>query len=156
MRFLLHVIDEASIHAKNESGEYKMDSGESEIGEQCDVSRSDCFYSVEAKEYVEAVVSVANAAQIKNSKGETISLSQAFSDTKRETENASPDDDSFTVLTDIPYLFSNNTNSELLMAMCQIKRHDDESEWIELHRVYFYVVQHEKVIQIIDKETSNV
>ena len=152
MRYIVHVIDEASAHKKDNSGEYSICYAELESQGQCQIARSDSFYVVSAETPMDAVVSIAGIARVKDSNGKLISLAKSFAKTKKEVENASIDEDEFVVLNDSPFEYGDNTTSKLFVASCQIKKEDENEKWSELHRVYFYVLPEKKILQIVEEK----
>ena len=149
MRFFIHVIDDASLHQKTENGEYEMVPGEDLEGSPCHIQRSDAFYITEADNYIDAVTKIANNIRIKNSDGENILLSESFTQTAK-TFNVMDfgNVDNRSTIDDIRAKISTNAYSQSFMASCQIPMKKDEEKWIELHKVYFFVVEENKVMEV--------
>jgi len=148
MRYFVHAIDEASIHKRKRNGSYGLIKGQSENGKECQISSVDCFYAVEAKSRIDAVVAVSEIARIKGSDGRFIKLADACLNTKNKIETADVTDDESVILTDKNLEYATNSESELLIATCQIARSEHKTKWIELHKVYFYVLKENKIIHV--------
>lgn len=160
MRYIVHVIDEASQHEKSpEDGQYYLVKGRSSSGEECDIARTDSWYLIDAKDSSDAVVRIANVIRVEGGDGKPVPLSDSFLDTQKKMANAEigADDDSIS-LVDTKRKYSNQTRHDLLMGSCQIKKSKSivlsegeknvEEEWYELHNVYFYVTKVDSIILV--------
>ena len=146
MEYLIHVIDESSQHKKDDLQEFKIVEGQAESGEVGDVVKSDAFYLISDKSPVDAIISISNIITTKDSEGKLVPLSSLLSKTKNENENSSIEDDSFLPLSISDLKIVDNTNSELIKASCQIVRYKENESWVELHNIYFYIVQRDRII----------
>jgi hypothetical protein len=149
MRFFVHVIDDASLHQKSENGEYGLVPGEDLDGSPCHIQRSDAFYITEANDHVDAVTKIANNIRLKSSNGENVLLSESFTQTAKDLnvmDFGSVDNRS--TIDDIRAKISTNAYNQSFMASCQIPMKKEEEYWIELHKVCFFVVEENKIIEI--------
>ena len=147
MRFLVHVIDNASQHIKSGS-DFSVELG---IGEdpdkECHVLKTDVYYAVKAESPVDAVTIISNIVKIEK-ENETVPLSSAILETQKEFQNMEFNGGENILLTDIKNKQLENPYGDFFDARCQIKRHDKNGEWIEVHRIQFYVVEESKIIEI--------
>ncbi len=148
MEYIIHVIDESSQHKKIEqdSQELQIVQGQAENGEFGDIIRSDAFYLVSDTTPIDAVITLSNIIKIKDAQNQITSLSSILSNSSKDNENSSIDEDTFIPIKIDNFVIAENTNSELIKTSCQIKRETNEDSWIEFHNIYFYVIQREKVI----------
>lgn len=148
MRFIIHVIDDASQHEKTEN-HFTMVSSIALDNATCEVLRSDAFYTVEADTPMDAVTILSNKIRVKNSEGEEVLLSEGFSQTHSNlkiTDFSGGEAES--LISDSNVKVVNNAYSEFLMASCHIPMEKDNKSWVELHNVYFYVTEETKLIEI--------
>ena len=148
MKFLVHVIDDASLHKQIENRKFKIMAGKfkDQQDQEClgHVVRSDAFYSVEAEKPIDAAMGVSGIIKVRSG-GEEIPLSKAFVDTNNSLKNADFDSDSpDALLNDTPLTFLSNPYTESLVASCQIKNEDV----YELHKVHFFITEWKKVVEI--------
>ena len=146
MEYIVHVIDRASQHKKENLGKYSLLEGKSEKGEECDMVESDYMYLVDEKDELEAVTTVANIIKIKNSLDENVSIAEMFCQSGTNMKNMSIDDDSFVYPQTSNINISENTSSELLKSSFTIERLNSEEKWLELHEISFYVMSREKML----------
>ena len=69
MRYIVHVIDDASQHEKRESGEYRIAPGLTDDNSICDIMRTDGWYVLESNTPLDAVAILANTIEVKNTDG---------------------------------------------------------------------------------------
>jgi hypothetical protein len=149
MKFLIHVIDDASQHEPDAEGKYSLVAGESPRGKICDVVRSDVFYIIEAEDMSEAVASVASKIQVKTIGGESVPLSESLAQTVNESNvrDFSVNDDRSTVC-DSDLEIETFPYEQSFSAKCLIPQASETEKWIELHKVQFFVVNEKNLIEL--------
>ena len=147
MRYIIHVIDDASQHIQKDHG-FAITKGITEEKTICDILRSDSFYIIEAETVLDAIAFLTNSIKLKTSSGEEISLTEGFNITKQKmsTEDFSSNGTSSIKDNDLKIITA--SNSESYMASCQVEMEEDDEKWIELHNVYFYVIEENKLIEL--------
>lgn len=148
MRYIIHVIEDASQHEKNESGNYGLVQGISLEESKCDILRTDAFYTIEADSVIDAITLLSNTIRVKISSGEFILLSESFTETHKKMATTDFSDDAKSLIDDLNSKVVTASYSESYMASCQIPMEKNGEEWIELHKVYFYVLDENKIIEI--------
>ena len=148
MRFIIHVIDDASQHEKIDS-QFQMIPGIALDNATCEILRSDAFYTVEAETPMDAVTALSNQIKIKQSENDEVLLSEGFSQTHSSLKITDfSGGEAKSLISDSNVKVVNNAYSEFLMASCQIPMEEGEESWVELHNVYFYVTEETKIIEI--------
>ena len=149
MRFIVHVIDDASQHEKMEDGKYGIASGLTDDNATCDIMRTDGWYTTEANTPLDAVAILSNTIEVKNKDGEMILLSKSFTETHKSNSTTDFSSDNAERLIDDMFVkIITNSYSEYYMASCQIPMEVDDQKWIELHKVHFYIVEDVKLIEV--------
>jgi len=147
MRYIIHVIDDSSQHEKIET-KYQLVKGISLEESVCDILRSDIFYMVEAESTMEAVSILANTIKVRKQDGEEILLVESFSETHKSVSTTDFSSDDKANIDDTDSKVVTASYSESYMASCQVQMEKGEEKWIELHKVYFYVLEENKIIEV--------
>ena len=146
MNYIVHVIDNASQFKKNNSDFEMVKSTDDKAGE-CDVLVSDAFYHVNAKDPFSTVIIVSNIIEARLKNGERMPASKAFVDTKRSLSVTNFDSTTPNkILSDIKENKKVNPYSSHFTASCHIEK---ENGLIELHRVEFFIVEDNRIMEII-------
>lgn len=157
MRFLVHVIEEMSIHKKVgdvfEIQECKIlaqdSSGESDKNE-FNILTSDSFYIVEAPEPVDAVIEVANIIRVEDEDGDRTKLAFLLKKQKEKEENNPEICDRLSGYTE-KYSKKLESKSSLISPFYEIEKMEDGELSIELHCFFFYVSKETDIMQILEK-----
>ena len=146
MRYLVHVINDS----------YAYDIGHSEVvlmpqtkhsGEKNWARTIDAFYLIEdATSETDAIVQVANKAKVVDQFNEEITSSEAFDRTIKGKEDGDEDYRSITLEGEMSY--DESTRSHKVVAEMQFKKDSVHGDWIELHKIYFYVITQTGVVRI--------
>ena len=144
MNYIVHVIDNASQYKKGDN--FEIVQSINEKNEPCEVLLSESFYRMDAQDPQSAVASVVNTIRVKTAAGEKISIAQSFLETSKalsssDFDQTMPD----RLLSDLTVKREINPYSVYITASCHIEK----DEVIELHRVEFYVVEEQKIMEII-------
>jgi len=148
MRYIIHVIDDSSQHEKQENGKYGIIQGISLEESVCDILRSDVFYMVEAENAIDAVTILANTIKVKKQNGEEIFLAESFTETHKRIATTDFSNDSLSSIDDTNSKVITASYSESYMASCQVMMEKNGEKWVELHKVYFYVLEENKIIEV--------
>jgi len=148
MKFLIHVIDDASQHIQNEDGLYEIVKGYSE-DDICHISRTDAWYISEGENQLDVVANLANSIKMETQNGKMVLLLKGLTDTyKANLTKDFNENDSRSKINDINLEIVTNPYSTYYTASCQIPMSDENGQWIELHKVHFYIVNEKNLIQI--------
>jgi len=147
MKFLIHVIDECSKFVVEECS-FKLEPAFSESQEPCEIQRSDCFYHIEAKDFSEALIEVAQKIKILNEENEPINLAYKITENYKKLQSSDVGLKGSSVLDPMNFIVSNITSSNLTTTMCQVERSGDYGDWIENHKIYFYVLPVNKIVDL--------
>lgn len=148
MKYIVHVIDDASQHEKIE-GKFQLMPSIALDSAVCEILRSDAFYLVEAESPMDAVTLLANTIKIKKSDNEEVLLSEKMYETNKNMGVADfSGGEAKSLIDDSNIKVVNNAYSEFFMAPCQVAFENDEGSYIELHKVYFYVAKESEIIEV--------
>jgi len=147
MRFIVHVIDEVSKFIL-EDGTYHVEPAISENQEPCDVQRTDCFYDISVKDSSEAVVNVAQRIKVLDENDRPVNLSLKIAENYKKMQSAEIGPEDTSLLDAVGLVFSNATHSNLTTTMCQIERRGEEGNWIEAHKIFFYVLPVNRIVDL--------
>lgn len=149
MRFLVHVVEETSIHKKVED-QYQVQ--ECEVGENktAHILLSDSFYVIEAEEPVGAVIEIANIIRAEDEDGDRVKLGLLL---KRQKEAEESDKEVKNRLSSFinEYIVEDQTKSKLYSSTYEIMRESEDGPFLELHKIFFYVLPENEVMQIMEK-----
>lgn len=145
MKYIIHVVDNASIHQRIDGQFEIIESSYDSIG-QLEVLTSDAFYSVNAEDEYTAIISVSNIIAAKLQNSEKISISKAFVETKKSFSITDFNSDKPSkLLSDIKEERKVNPYCKYFTATCHIEK---EENVIEVHRVEFFAVEENKIIEL--------
>lgn len=161
VNYLVHVIDEISNHKKDKDGIFKIFESEDDQGNKIHVLRTDAFYTLEAEKSIEAVAMLTKLIKIEDEQNCQSSLSEIIlknkksknkieDNSKRKIEdNEDDENESDNIeINSSHYNYDHATTSDLMFVSCKIKRKEKEDEWIEYHKISFYVIEENKIMQI--------
>lgn len=146
IKYFVHVIDESSIFIEKD-GEYCLENSLSETEEVCEIQKTDCWYAVDAKTPTEAALEVSSKIKILDERNNVINLN-LFLSQKNSTESSDVELNSTSFLDIMDCTVSNNTYSDMTTLNFQVNKNEDNEEWIENHKLTFFVVPVEKIIAI--------
>lgn len=149
MRFLVHVVEETSIHKKID-GEYQIQECEVEDNSTAHILLSDSFYVVEAKEPVEAVIEIANVIRAEDEDGDRVKLGLLL---KKQKEAEESDKEVKKRLSNFlnKYIVEDRTKSDLFSSTYEIEREVEDERVLELHKIFFYVSKESDIMQVMEK-----
>lgn len=147
MKFIVHVVDEVSKFIFSD-GQYALDQAISENQEPCDMQRSDCFYSVEAQEATEAVVDVAQRIKILDENDCPVNLAFKIAENYKKLQSAEIGPEGSALLDPLNLVVSNATFSNLTTTVCQVRRNGEHGDWLENHKIFFYVSPVNRIIDL--------
>ena len=148
MKYIVHVIDDASQHEKID-GKFQLVPSIALDSAVCEILRSDAFYIVEAESPMDAVTLLANTIKIKQSEDKEVLLSERLYETNKSmgiTDFSGGEAKS--LIDDSNVKIVNNAHSEFFMAPCQVLFENDNESYVELHKVYFYVTAESEIIEV--------
>ncbi len=147
MRFIVHIIDEVSKFVMSD-GQYRVETAISEKQEPCEIQRSDCFYDVEAGDAAEAVVNIAQRIKILDEDDHPVNLALKIADNYKRMQSAEIGPEGPKLLDPVGLVVSNTTHSNLTTTICQVERRGEDGDWIESHKIFFYVLPINKIVDL--------
>ena len=149
MIFIVHVIDDYSNH-EFINGKFTLVLNEiKENFENYDILRSDAFYIVnDQTTAIDAVVNVTQKIQIKISDDNYISLASFLKKQYKEQsvkDFGIPENDE---IIDIDCNIFTKSNSHFFITICKIPKTENNSNFIEYHKIHFYVIEENKIVLI--------
>jgi hypothetical protein len=142
MRFIIHVLDFVSSHKNSETG-FILDKSLFQ-SLPIDVLESDVFYACEAEDEVSAVLSISNIIQAEVPTGRK-KLSDLLIETKKSLNVSDFSSDTpEEILTDNALNVKQNAYGKFFTATCHVPKNG----FVEVHRVEFFVVAENKIIEI--------
>lgn len=146
MDYYIHVVDNISLHQKDESNNFTLTEGSLE-GEPYQKVVADAFYSVSAENPTEAVTRLSSIIEVDNV--DRSKLADALIETKRKISVSDFNSDSPDYLLTENYLQQTiDPYGNYFVVTCQIHRKEDEEQWIEVHRIEFYVIEQNKILEV--------
>lgn len=149
MRFLVHVVEETSIHKKI-NGQYQIQECEVDEKSTAHILLGDSFYVIEAEEPVEAVIEIANVIRVEDEDGDRVKLGLLLKRQKEVEESNKEVKDRLSSFLN-QYIIEDQTKSNLYSSTYQIDREIGDEQFVELHKVFFYVTKENDVMQVMEK-----
>lgn len=170
MKYIVHVVDRSSQHLKTDGEETIVVHGFTEYGEKrpCQISSTDAFYIVEAKDPSDAAITIANNLTVLDENGQDKPLSVVLADTTRLNEKPENSDqnvnyfgaevkdaDSQYLDHDLYEIEESMAFGEIFHVSFKIKRTkningnpENNKIWYELHKMDFFIIEEGELIRI--------
>jgi hypothetical protein len=147
MRYIVHVIDEASQHEKN-GQDFLVKDGLDLNNNICGILKTDAFYSIEVSSAIDAVTTISNIIMVQTIDGQNSLAEEIIKTNKALHSSDFTNDYPDYILKSNNLEQSNNPYGQCYMASCQLRKKENNDVWYELHNVYFYVVEENKIMEI--------